>query len=66
MLQEINRVDRVEVLQPSRIVQVRMVNEILRDDVVVASSYSRYVLEPGADLTGEPVEVARICAAVWV
>lgn len=65
MLTENTYVDRIEALIPSLAVQVRVSNEVLRDGEIVAQSFSRYVLEPGADLTGQPEIVAKICAAVW-
>lgn len=66
MFEEITYPDLIEVVQPSQNVQVRMITEVRKDGAVIASSYSRYVLEPGADLTGQPPEVVRICNAVWV
>jgi hypothetical protein len=65
MLTENSYTDRVEVLSPSLIVQVRVSNEVLRDGEVIAQSFSRYVLEPGADLTNQPESVVKICSAIW-
>jgi hypothetical protein len=65
MLEEVTRVDRVEVLHPSQVIQVRLANEILKNGEVIAASFSRYILEPTSDLSGQPEEVVRICEAVW-
>lgn len=65
MFEEVTYPDLIEVVQPSQVVQVRMVNEVRKDGAAIGQSYSRYTLEPGADLTGQPVVVAKVCAAVW-
>lgn len=66
MLEEYSYPDKIEVLQPSQIVQVRIITEIKKDGDTVASSFFRYTLERGADLASQPIEVVRICEAVWV
>lgn len=65
MLEEVTYPDLIEVLQPSQSVQVRVANKVLKDGEPIASSFHRYVLEKGADLTGQPDEVVRICNAAW-
>lgn len=65
MITETTYPDRVEVLNPSLTVQVRMVSEVLRDGEVIAQSFSRYILEKGAGLTGQPDIVVTICTAIW-
>ena len=65
MFKEVTYPDLIEVVHPSKIVQVRITNEIWKDDEVVAQSFSRYTLEPGADLTGQPESVVKICTAIW-
>lgn len=57
--------DKIEVISPSNIVQVRMATVIKRDGEEVSRSFHRYVLEHGADLTGQPSQVAAICTAAW-
>lgn len=65
MLTELTYPDRIEILNPSLTVQVRVVSEVLRDGETLAQSFSRYVLEKGADLSGQPDIVVTICASIW-
>ena len=44
--------------------QVRTATVIKRDDVEISSSYSRHVVLPGQDATGESAEVQAIVAAM--
>jgi len=50
---------------PNTTLQVRMTNQIVDGDVVKASTYNRYCLTPGSDLTGQPEQVVAIANAVW-
>jgi hypothetical protein len=50
---------------PNTTLQVRMANQIVDGDVVKASTYNRYCLPPGSDLTGQPEQVVAIANAVW-
>ena len=50
---------------PNTTLQVRMANQIVDGDVVKASTYNRYCLAPGSDLTGQPPEVVKIANAIW-
>ena len=50
---------------PNTTLQVRMANQIVDGDVVKASTYNRYCLTPGSDLTGQPPEVVKIANAIW-
>ncbi len=56
--------DKIEVVGEHRIVQVRTATVIKRDDVEISSSYSRHVVVPGQDATGESAEVQAIVAAM--
>ncbi len=42
-----------------------MANQIVDGDVVKASTYNRYCLTPGSDLTGQPEQVVAIANAIW-
>ena len=68
--------DKVETLLPLGQVQVRMRESSERDGTEIASSFSRYVLEPGTlsedgqslvptDLSDQPAEVAAIATGAW-
>ena len=50
---------------PSAVLQVRMANQIVDGETVKASTYNRYCLAPGSDLTGQPEQVVKIANAVW-
>ena len=56
--------DKIEVVGEHRIVQVRTATVIKRDDVEISSSYSRHVVLPGQDATGESAEVQAVIAAL--
>ncbi len=50
---------------PNTTLQVRIANQIVDGDVVKASTYNRYCLTPGSDLTGQPEQVVAIANAIW-
>ena len=56
--------DKIEVLGEFKHVQVRTATVIKRDGVEISRSFSRHVVAPDADITGESAEVQDICAAV--
>ena len=56
--------DKIEVVGPYRHVQVRTATVIERDGVEISRGYSRHVVAPDADITGESTEVQAICNAV--
>jgi hypothetical protein len=64
MLTERSIFSLCEVL-PNTTLQVRMANQIVDGDVVKASTYNRYCLTPGSDITGQPEQVVAIANAIW-
>ena len=56
--------DKLELVGPFRHIQVRTATVIERDGVEVSRSFSRQVVAPDADITGESAEVQAIAAAV--
>ena len=50
---------------PNTTLQVRLADQIVDGEVVKASTYRRYCLNPGDDLTGQPEQVVAIANAVW-
>jgi len=56
--------DKIEIVSEHKFVQVRTAQVIKRDDVEISRSFSRHVVAPDADITGESAEVQAICAAV--
>lgn len=58
-------VDKIEIVNPFKIIQIRMANNIKRNDDIISSSYQRYVLSPGDDISSQPEEIRAICNLVW-
>jgi len=56
--------DKIEVVGDFKHVQVRTATVIKRDGVEISRSFSRHVVAPDADITGESSQVQAICAAV--
>ena len=50
---------------PSGILQVRFSDQIVDGEAVKASTFRRYCLPPGSDITGQPEQVVAIANAVW-
>ena len=50
---------------PNRTIQVRMSDQIVDGEVVKASTFRRYCLAPGSDLTGQPAQVVAVANAIW-
>ena len=67
--------DKIEVVGIYKAVQVRKATVVKKDDVELARSFHRYVLNAGTldasdnlvdtDLSAEPAEVSAICTAAW-
>ena len=64
MLTEETVQDKIEIVSEHKFVQVRTATVIKRDGVEISRSFSRHVVAPDADITGESTEVQAICAAV--
>ncbi len=50
---------------PNATLQVRLADQIVDGEVVKASTFHRYCLAPGSDLTGQPEQVVAIANAIW-
>ena len=50
---------------PNGILQVRLSDQIVDGEKVKSSTFRRYCLVPGDDLTGQPEQVVKIANAVW-
>ena len=67
--------DKIEVVGPYKILQVRKATVIKKDDVELTRSYFRYTLNAGTldasdnlvdtDISAESTEVQGICNSVW-
>tara|TARA_R110001632_G_scaffold65967_1_gene156069 strand:+ start:1326 stop:1577 length:252 start_codon:yes stop_codon:yes gene_type:complete len=56
--------DKIEIVSDFKFVQVRSARVILDDGTEISRSFSRHVVAPNDDITGESAEVQAICAAV--
>jgi hypothetical protein len=56
--------DKIEIVGEHKMVQVRTATVIKKDGVELTRSFSRHVVAPDADITGESTEVQAICTAV--
>lgn len=65
MIAESSLIDRIEVLAESGTIQVRRADRVLKDGIVIAETFHRHVLAPGANLTGEDPTVTAIARLVW-
>ena len=57
-------IDKIEVVE-NGIIQVRRVTRIMEDGQQLSSSYHRWSLTPGQDVTDQPANVQAIAAAAW-
>ena len=64
MLTEETVQDKIEIVSEHKMIQVRTATVIKRDGVEISRSFSRHVVAPDADITGESAEVQAICNAV--
>ena len=56
--------DKIEIVGDYKHVQVRTATVIKRDGTEISRGYSRHVVAPDADISGESTEVQAICNAV--
>ena len=56
--------DKIEVVGEFKHVQVRTARVIYDNGTEISRSFSRHVVAPDADITGESTEVQAICNAV--
>jgi hypothetical protein len=56
--------DKIEIVGDYKHVQVRTATVISRDGVEISRSFSRHVVSPLDDISGQSAEVQAICAAV--
>ena len=64
MLTEAQEVDKIEVVGPYNIIQVRTATAISRDGVEVSRSFHRATISPGQDTSGQDPKVVAIANAV--
>ncbi len=56
--------DKIEIVGDYKHIQVRSAVVIKRDGTEISRSFSRHVVAPNDDITGESTEVQAICAVV--
>ena len=56
--------DKIEIVGDYKHIQVRTATVIKRDGDEISRAFSRHVVAPDADITGESTEVQVICAVV--
>ena len=56
--------DKIEIVSDFKFIQVRTARVILDDGTEISRSFSRRVIAPDADITGESTELQAICNAV--
>lgn len=64
MLTESQEVDKIEIVGPHNVLQVRTATIIKRDGVEVSRSFHRHTVVPGQDLSGQDAKVVAIANAV--
>jgi hypothetical protein len=63
-LTEETKEDKIEIVGDFKHIQVRTATVIERDGVEISRSFSRHVVAPDSDISGESSQVQAICAAV--
>ena len=56
--------DKIEIVSDFKFIQVRTARVILDDGTEISRSFSRRVIAPTEDITGESTELQAICNAV--
>ena len=56
--------DKIEIVSEHKMIQVRTATVIKRDGKEISRGYSRHVVAPNDDISGESAEVQAICNAV--
>jgi hypothetical protein len=64
MLTEKVVIDKIEILESNHI-QIRQASIIEKDGVEVTRTFTRWVLTPGDDLTGQDQKIIAIATAIW-
>ena len=63
-LTETTTVDQIEVTN-SNVIQIREALTIKRDDEVISSTFHRYTLLPGDDVSTKDSKIQAIANAIW-
>ena len=63
-LEKVTLVDKIEVLEMGQ-VQIRTATRIKEDGKVISQSFTRSIVVPGDDLSGQDARVTAIANATW-
>lgn len=63
-LEKQTTIDKIEVLE-NNIIQVRQITRILEDGNELSSSFHRWILTPGQDVSDQEDKVQSIANATW-
>lgn len=64
MLIEKTIIDKIEILE-NGCIQVRQANIILKDETEISRTFTRWVLNPGEDVSGQEQKVKDIANLIW-
>ncbi len=56
--------DKIEIVGPFRMIQVRTKTTIIEDGVEISSNFSRHIVVPGGSLTKETQEIKDIASVM--
>lgn len=57
-------IDKIEILEMGQL-QIREVTRIVEDGKELSSSYRRWALEPGQDISDQPEKVQAVANLLW-
>lgn len=57
-------IDKIEVVS-DEFIQVRQVTKVIEDGSELSSTYHRWTLAPGQDVSDQDPRVQAVCAALW-
>jgi len=63
-LEKIVEVDKIEIVGPYKMVQIREATVIKEDGEEISRSYHRRVISPSDSKTGEATDIKAVCTAV--
>lgn len=64
-LTETKIIDRVEIVEPHSILQVREATTVMRDGESIAKTFHRWSFAPGDDVSAMPANVQAVAQAAW-
>jgi hypothetical protein len=62
-LEEVVAIDKIEIVDG--FCYIRQASRVLRDGIEISSTYHRWAIEPGGDLSHFDSRVKAICKAAW-